>query len=69
MDNLKSYFHKAVHLLTPVEQKVMKFRFGIEGSPVYSLEDIALELKLAVEEVREVEASARAKLQQYRGQL
>ena len=69
MDELKQYFQKAKHLLTPIEEQVLKFRFGIDGSPVYEVEEIAQELKFGVEEIREIEAAAKLKLQKLRGQL
>lgn len=69
MEGLKEYFKKAVHLLTPVEQQVMKFRFGVDGSPIYSVEQIALELQLGVEEIREIEEAAKAKLRGFRDKL
>ena len=69
MDDLKDYFNKAKHLLTPIEEQVMKFRFGIDGSPAYEVDEIAQELKFGVEEIREIETQAKLKLQKFRGQL
>ena len=62
MDRIHEDYQKVKHLLSPVQQMVMKYRFGIDGSPVYEVGEIVRELRMSLEEVRLLEADAMAKI-------
>jgi RNA polymerase primary sigma factor len=52
----------AVDQLSPRERRVLHMRFGLDGEPDRTLDEVAAELSVSRERVRQVEAGALAKL-------
>jgi len=49
-------------ILTPREQEILRKRYGLDGTPEHTLEDIGKSLSLSRERIRQIEAAALAKL-------
>jgi RNA polymerase sigma factor (sigma-70 family) len=58
----KDRIEETLRSLKPREEKVIRMRFGIGSTDVYTLEEIGLRLKLSRERVRQIEATALKKL-------
>jgi len=61
-DDLKRDMKKSVHQLTSREQKVLNWRFGLDGDDPRTLKQIGDRVGLSRERVRQIEASAIVKL-------
>ena len=62
--NLAVQTRKALALLTPREEKVLRMRFGIGEKKDHTLEEISRDFKITRERIRQIEAQALRKLQQ-----
>jgi RNA polymerase primary sigma factor len=60
---LKKHLAQALAGLTPREQRILRMRFGIDGSAVHTLEEVGKAFGVTRERIRQIEASA---LQQLR---
>ncbi len=54
--------HRVLATLTPLEEKVLRMRFGIGEKPFKTLEDMAKELQISTERLLEIDAKALRKL-------
>ena len=54
---------RSIHLLGPVEQMVIRMRFGLSDKPPETLKQIGDRLQLSRERIRQIEARALSKLQ------
>ncbi len=61
-NELKDRTEQALRTLTPVEQKVLKMRFGLEDGTEHSVEEVSLSFERTPEEIREIEATALRKM-------
>ena len=61
--NLAVQTRKALALLTPREEKVLRMRFGIGERKDHTLEEISRDFKITHERIRQIEAQALRKLQ------
>jgi RNA polymerase primary sigma factor len=62
---LRHYTQQALACLTPREATIIQRRFGLQGSPVATLEQIGHDLRLSRERVRQLTVGALAKLKQH----
>jgi len=60
--NLKEQTAKALHTLTPREEKVIKMRFGLEDGSEHTLEEVGQCFAVTRERIRQIEAKALRKL-------
>ncbi len=58
----KNFVRKALRVLKPNEEKVIRMRFGIEGEKEHTLEEIGRKLGITKERVRQIEAKSLNKL-------
>src|SRR3972149_9302355 len=61
-DELMKELNEVLSILAPREEKVLRMKFGIGESKRYSLEEIAKQLNINRERVRQIEAKALSKL-------
>src|SRR3989337_2059046 len=61
-DELMNELNKALSALPPKEEKVIRMKFGIGESKRHSMEEIARQLNISRERVRQIEAKALRKL-------
>ena len=61
-DELMKELNEVLSILAPREEKVLRMKFGIGESKRYSLEEIAKQLNINRERVRQIEAKALRKL-------
>jgi len=61
----KESMMELINKLNPNEQKVIIYRFGLEGKQILTLEDIGKKLKLTRERIRQIEAIAIKKLKYF----
>jgi RNA polymerase primary sigma factor len=59
---LKDEIQEILSTLTPREQRVLQFRFGLEDGRCRTLEEVGVEFKVTRERVRQIEAKALRKL-------
>lgn len=62
--DLREHLQRALDRLTPRETEIIRRRFGLHGQPAETLRQIALDLQLSHERVRQLESHALAKLAQ-----
>ncbi len=62
-NQLRERIHAVLKTLTSREQEILKLRFGLDSSDVYTLEEIGTRFKLTRERIRQIEAKAVRKLQ------
>lgn len=61
---LRDYVRRAMHDLTPREQKILEMRFGLEDGVSHTLEEVGHEFDVTRERIRQIEAKALEKIQQ-----
>lgn len=59
---LKSQIQKALRVLSPREQKILRLRFGIGENEAYTLEQIGRDFEVTRERIRQIESRALKKL-------
>ena len=59
---LKEHLSDVLPLLTPREQKILELRFGIDNDRSCTPEEVAKELNITRERIRQIEAKALRKL-------
>lgn len=59
---MKSVLKKLLGNLTPREQRVLQMRFGLDGDNEHTLDDVAQDLDVSRERIRQIEAKALRKL-------
>lgn len=65
MSRLSHYVRKLLNRVSSREQKILKMRFGIGLHDTYTLEQVAQQIGLTRERVRQIEKEAIAKIQRY----
>jgi len=62
--NLREHLEKIMDDLTPRELEVLKLRFGLDGYPEHTLEQVGRIFKITRERVRQIESKALKKLRE-----
>jgi RNA polymerase primary sigma factor len=62
MDDLREQVEKALETLSPKEQKILRWRFGIGDDMAHTLEEIGHEFEVTRERIRQIEVKALRKL-------
>jgi RNA polymerase primary sigma factor len=62
--NLKEQTGQVLHTLTPLEEKIVKMRFGLEDDSEHTLEEVGRAFAVTRERIRHIEAKALRKLRQ-----
>jgi len=62
--NLREHLEKIMDALTPRELEVLKLRFGLDGYPEHTLEQVGKIFKITRERVRQIESKALKKLRE-----
>lgn len=63
---LKEQVQDVLSTLSEREQKIVKMRFGLEGSKSHTLEEVGQEFAVTRERIRQIEAKALAKLRKHK---
>lgn len=63
---LKEQVQEVLSTLSEREQKIVKMRFGLEGSKSHTLEEVGQEFAVTRERIRQIEAKALAKLRKHK---
>jgi len=64
---LKDYVREIIKELSPREQKILEMRFGLVDGVAHTLEEVGLEFDVTRERIRQIEAKALEKIQQFKG--
>jgi len=62
---LKDYIRNVMKDLSPREQKILEMRFGLTDGVTHTLEEVGKEFDVTRERIRQIEAKALEKIQQY----
>ena len=62
-DELREAIRDAMRYLAPREQKVIQLRFGLDGEPVHTLEEVGHILSVSKDRVRQIQARACRRLE------
>jgi len=62
---LRDYIRKVMADLSPREQKILEMRFGLADGVTHTLEEVGKEFDVTRERIRQIEAKALEKIQQY----
>jgi len=68
IESLK-HLYVLVERLSPREQQVLRMRFGLDGNPVMTLEDVGAAVGCTRERVRQIQNKAIKKLQSMHNEL
>ena len=63
---LKEQVREVLSSLSDREQKIIKMRFGLEGTKAHTLEEVGLEFAVTRERIRQIEAKALMKLRKHK---
>jgi RNA polymerase primary sigma factor len=61
-EDLKEQIARTLGMLTPRQERVMRYRFGLDGQDAHTLAETARHLKLSPERIRQIEANALRRL-------
>ena len=61
-NSLREQLEKALHMLTPREEQVLRLRFGFEDGKTHTLEEVGKEFNVTRERVRQIESKALRRL-------
>jgi len=64
---LKDYVRETIKELSPREQKILEMRFGLIDGVAHTLEEVGAEFDVTRERIRQIEAKALEKIQQFKG--
>ncbi|MBT4722643.1 sigma-70 family RNA polymerase sigma factor [Candidatus Falkowbacteria bacterium] len=64
---LKDYVFQIIKDLSPREQKILEMRFGLTDGVAHTLEEVGQEFDVTRERIRQIEAKALEKIQQFPG--
>ena len=64
---LKDYVRQIIKELSPREQKILEMRFGLLDGVAHTLEEVGQEFDVTRERIRQIEAKALEKIQQFPG--
>ena len=63
---LKEQVREVLSSLSDREQKIIKMRFGLDGTKSHTLEEVGLEFAVTRERIRQIEAKALMKLRKHK---
>jgi RNA polymerase primary sigma factor len=64
---LRDYVREIIKELSPREQKILEMRFGLLDGVSHTLEEVGAEFDVTRERIRQIEAKALEKIQQFKG--
>ncbi len=64
---LRDYVREIIKELSPREQKILEMRFGLIDGVAHTLEEVGAEFDVTRERIRQIEAKALEKIQQFKG--